>query len=152
MNRREVTAQRVVRVLQGLCKRAVAAFFTNYKGSLFQVITNVIALLHVGIFCKSLISHALLKGPERSKSLGPILKWHLWLVMVLWLGDCGPPSLQSNSHTQSFLPYLLWRYCANVQLLVFLCCVPGRTGLPSSKTAVAAEDAVLYRNQHLSQL
>jgi hypothetical protein len=64
-------------VLKGLCKRAVAAFFTNYKGSLFQVITKVIVLLHVGMFCKSVISHALLKGPEKSKSLGPILRWHL---------------------------------------------------------------------------
>jgi hypothetical protein len=41
---------------------------------------------------------------------------------------------------------------ANVQLLVFLCCVPGRTGLPSIETAMAAEDVLLYRNQHLSQL
>jgi hypothetical protein len=56
---------------------AVAAFFMNYKGLLFQVITMVIVLLLVGMFCKSLTSHTLLKGPERSKSLGPILKWHL---------------------------------------------------------------------------
>jgi uncharacterized membrane protein len=74
MNSQEATAQCVVRVLQGLCKRAVAAFFTNYKGLLFQVITMVIVLLLVGMFCKSLISHALLRGPERSKSLSPILK------------------------------------------------------------------------------
>jgi hypothetical protein len=36
--------------------------------------------------------------------------------------------------------------------LVFLCCVPGNTGLSSSETAMAAEDVVLYRNQHESAL
>jgi uncharacterized membrane protein len=77
MHSQEATAQRVVRVLQGLSKMAVAAFFMNYKGLLFQVITMVIVLLLVGMLCKSLISHTLLKGPKRSKSLGPRLKWHL---------------------------------------------------------------------------
>jgi hypothetical protein len=77
MNSREATAKHVVCALQRLCKRAVAAFFTEYKDSLFQVITMVIVLLLVGMFFKSLTSHSLLRGPGRSKSLGPILKWHL---------------------------------------------------------------------------
>ena len=63
----------IARVLQ----KGISSIFTTYKGSLFQVITKVIVLRHVGMFCKSLINHALLNGPERSKSLGSVLKWHL---------------------------------------------------------------------------